>query len=78
MNTAIECTRCHVPMESGFMIDGRHSGLVQQEWSSGTPKPSFWMGLKLEKDKIVSVTTWRCPKCGHLESYALREQRTSE
>jgi hypothetical protein len=65
-------------MEQGFVIDGRHSGFTQQQWSSGVPQSSFWMGLKLEKDKIVSVTTWRCPSCGYLESYAIRHEVPDE
>ena len=78
MSKTVECIRCHVPMEQGFVIDGRHEGFVQQQWTSGVPKRSFWMGLKLEKDKIVGVTTWRCPSCGYLESYATRRQVPEE
>jgi len=59
-------------MEVGFMLDGRHEGFAQQQWSSGEPTPSFWMGLKLDKDKVTPVTTWHCPNCGYLESYAVR------
>jgi hypothetical protein len=72
MNNPVECIHCHVAMESGFVLDGRHEGFAQEQWYSGKAKPSFWMGLKLEKDKIITVTTWRCPKCGYLESYAVR------
>ena len=78
MSKTVECIRCHVPMERGFVIDGRHEGFAKQQWYSGEPKPSFWMGLKLEKDKIISVTTWRCPLCGYLESYAIRQQTPQE
>jgi hypothetical protein len=60
-------------MEAGFIIDGRETGYVQEQWTPGEPKPSFWTGLKLEKDKVLSVTTLRCPACGYLESYAVRE-----
>jgi len=78
MPQSVECGRCRVPMELGFVLDGRHEGYAQQQWSSGKPKASFWMGLKLEKDKIVQVSTWRCPTCGRLESYAIREEATPE
>lgn len=78
MSETVECIRCRVAMEKGFVIDGRHSGFVQQQWSSGIPQSSFWMGLKLDKDRIVSVTTWRCPECGYLESYAIRQQTDAE
>jgi predicted nucleic-acid-binding Zn-ribbon protein len=70
MSKAIECIRCHAQMEVGYMLDATHSGYQQQNWSSGEPKPSFWMGLKLAKDQVRPVTTFKCPRCGYLESYA--------
>jgi hypothetical protein len=71
MNQPIECIRCHTQMEVGYVPDGTHSGFQRQSWFPGEPKPSFWMGLKLKADELVPVTTFRCPKCGYLESYAI-------
>ena len=73
MNKPVECIRCHTQMEVGFVPDGTHSGFTTQNWTPGTPKPSFWMGLKLEKDKQFPIATLRCPACGYLESYAVRQ-----
>jgi hypothetical protein len=73
MNKPVECVRCHAQMEFGFVLDGRHDGFAQQTWSPGEPEPSFWMGLKLKNDQLLPVTTLRCPICGYLESYAIRE-----
>jgi hypothetical protein len=70
MSKAVECIRCHAQMESGWVPDNTHSGLQRQNWSPGEPQPSFWTGLKLEKDQVLPVTTFRCPTCGYLESYA--------
>jgi hypothetical protein len=70
MSLAVECIRCHAQMESGWVPDNTHSGLQQQNWSTGEPQPSFWTGLKVEGDQVIPVTTFRCPKCGYLESYA--------
>jgi hypothetical protein len=75
MSKAVECSRCHAQMEVGYVVDANHSGYQQQNWSAGEPEPSFWMGLKLAKDQIVPVTTLRCPKCGYLESYAIRQSQ---
>lgn len=71
MKGPVECMRCHAQMESGWVADNTQAGLTQQNWSSGEPQPSFWTGLKGEKDQAVPVTTLRCPKCGYLESYAI-------
>ncbi|HKV82614.1 MAG TPA: hypothetical protein VJP02_30980 [Candidatus Sulfotelmatobacter sp.] len=70
----VEYIRCHVQMESGFVLEGQHDGFARQTWSPGEPEPSCWMGLKLKKDQIVLVTSLPCPVCGHLESYAIREE----
>ncbi len=78
MIKTVECVRCHVQLEPGFLLDGRHDGLAQQTWSPGEPEPSFWMGLKLKKDQLVPVTTLRCPVCGHLESYAMRADSSGQ
>ena len=74
MIQSVECVRCHVQMEKGFVIDGRHSGYAQQQWAPGEPKPSFWTGLELSSNMLLSVATWRCPACGRLASYAIRDE----
>jgi predicted nucleic-acid-binding Zn-ribbon protein len=71
MKGTVECIRCHAHMESGWVADKTHRGVERQNWSPGEPQPSFWTRLKLEKDQLISVTTFRCPNCGYLESYAL-------
>jgi hypothetical protein len=58
-------------MEMGFLLDASQRGYGQQNWTLGEPQPSFWMGLKLKENSAVPVTTFRCPKCGYLESYAI-------
>ena len=74
MNPSIECIRCHAQMEDGFLVDVTDSGPRQQSWFPGKPEPSFWTGLKgLKKDERIPVTTRRCPKCGYLESYAVKQ-----
>jgi hypothetical protein len=71
MSKAVECIRCHAQMEVGYVPDLREGGFSQQVWCPGEPRKSFWTGLKIGADKLVSVKTLRCPKCGYLESYAL-------
>jgi predicted nucleic-acid-binding Zn-ribbon protein len=71
----VECIKCHAHMESGWVADKTQGGLTQQNWSAGEPQPSFWTGLKVEKDQVVPVTTLRCPTCGYLESYAIAQSQ---
>lgn len=67
------CPSCRQPMDEGFVVDhGDHGRAAQEQWVSGTPMKSFWTGLKTSGEGIkrLAVTTFRCPKCGRLESFA--------
>jgi hypothetical protein len=75
MKGSVECMRCHAHMESGWLVDATHAGYEQENWSPGEPQPSFWTGLKVGKDQVIPVTTFRCPKCGYVESYAVPQSQ---
>jgi hypothetical protein len=79
MSTQVECAKCHVPMEVGyaFYFHGG-GGYAQQNWYPGEPEPSFWTGLAVKKDQCVPITTLRCPNCGYLESYAIKQGAVGE
>lgn len=67
----LECMRCGGPMEQGFVADKAHYSLPEtQNWVEGAPEKSFWTGLKMKDRDILPVSTFRCEKCGLLESYA--------
>jgi predicted RNA-binding Zn-ribbon protein involved in translation (DUF1610 family) len=69
--TSHNCPSCRVAMEEGFLLDkGDYNAPSQQEWAEGAPEPSFWTGLKLKGKEKLPVTTFRCPNCGLLQSYA--------
>lgn len=58
-------------MEEGFVLDQGDSGAVHVPiWQRGEPKKSFWTGVKQDKEQQVRVSTYRCRRCGFLESYA--------
>jgi len=59
-------------MEIGFAADGRHRGAFAQSiWCEGEPEKSIWVGIKTRQTQAgLLVTTFRCPACGYLESYA--------
>ena len=66
-----ECPKCRHDMEPGFVLDITHGAMAQSSWVEGAPERSIWTGLKLKGHERVPVTTFRCPRCGYLESYAL-------
>ena len=57
-------------MEDGFVLDHTHGGRVQSGWVEGKPERSIWIGIKLKGREQMPITTYRCPQCGYLESYA--------
>lgn len=68
---ALSCPRCSGSMEPGFLIDVGYGKTAVPKWAAGEPESSFWSsGLKLREKEQLAVTTYRCPRCGYLESYA--------
>ncbi len=70
MEVKSNCPKCSGQMEQGFVIDNGYRVPIVSEWTAGAGPPqwSFWTG----KIKSVTrqITTYRCTKCGFLESYA--------
>lgn len=64
------CAKCGKAMEAGFVLGHAHGTGTQSAWIDGAPEPSFWTGVKLKGHQRLPVTTYRCPGCGFLESYA--------
>lgn len=50
-----------------------HGGIHVSAWVEGPPEKSFWTGTKVPAEKRIPIGTFRCPKCGFLESYARPE-----
>ncbi len=69
-----DCPKCGGATVEGFVIDhGDYGSTSVSTWQGGAPRKSFWAGLKTDEKEQVAVQTWRCPRCGFLESYALKE-----
>lgn len=59
-------------MSEGFLVDRGHANAkTLQEWVEGEPERSFWLGLRTRGREKYEVSTWRCDRCGFLESYAV-------
>ena len=58
-------------METGFILDRGHANAKQeQEWVEGDVVKSWWRGLDTTNREMFKVQTFRCTRCGYLESYA--------
>ena len=68
---APECPTCRRAMIVGFLLEGSQGErLGVTRWVEGRPEKSFWSGLKTGDRAMMEVTSYRCPKCGRLESFA--------
>lgn len=65
-----DCQRCKRRMEPGFVLDRSSDGASVSTWVGGLPERGRWTGLKLKGRTQLPVTTFRCPHCGCLESFA--------
>ena len=52
------------------MVDEGYGTRSVPKWSAGEPVRSIWTGLKLRGKDRLEISTFRCPRCGYLESYA--------
>ena len=60
-------------MSDGFITDQGHGVIVVPNWVEGPPRKSAWTGVRLSGRARSEVSTWRCRRCGLLESYAIEE-----
>jgi hypothetical protein len=66
----VECPKCGARMEAGYILDVAHGANLQSQWVEGPPDRSRWTGLKLKGRRKLPVTSYRCSRCGFLESWA--------
>lgn len=65
------CPKCQSAMEEGFISDHTQShSITVSEWIEGAPPDQSWWGLKTGDKEKLRVMTFRCVRCGYLESYA--------
>jgi uncharacterized Zn finger protein len=69
-NRSLNCPRCSGSMEVGFVVDEGYGTRTVEKWVAGEPERSMWTGLKLRGKAKQDVVTYRCKRCGYLESYA--------
>ena len=59
------CPKCNAEMEEGFLAAPRVA-----EWIEGPAEKSLLFSVKVRERERRNVRTFRCSKCGFLESYA--------
>lgn len=65
------CPVCGKWMEEGYLLEkGDSNASSITKWVEGAPERSRWMGLKLKGRRVLTVKSFRCPKCGLLTSVA--------
>ena len=64
------CQRCSGSMEPGYQVDEGYGTKSVPKWVAGEPQKSIWTGLKLRGRERLEISTYRCRRCGYLESYA--------
>ena len=69
-----KCPKCESRMTSGFIVDTTY--VAAAEGAGGEPHQSMWTGVRMKGRERHPVTTFRCPKCGFLESYAPAGERS--
>ena len=57
-------------METGYIVDEGYGTRTVAKWVSGEPERSIWTGLKMRGKEKLDVASYRCRRCGYLESYA--------
>ena len=58
-------------MHEGFVLDRGHGNAIGvSKWVEGEPEKSFWTGYKTKDREKFEISTYRCERCGYLESYA--------
>lgn len=64
------CAKCGGRMDQGFIADSTDNYTKAAHWVDGAPEKNFWGGIKMRGRKKLQIETWRCGRCGLLESYA--------
>jgi hypothetical protein len=67
------CYRCQGAMTAGLLIDRDYSTKNQARWASGEPRRgvgAWFSGEASGTRDEYRVVTYRCTRCGALESFA--------
>ena len=63
------CPKCQGSMAEGFVVENNQGMNRVNGWVGGAPEKGIF-GVKLRGRPQYDIQTWRCGRCGFLESYA--------
>jgi len=63
------CPKCEGSMTQGFVLEHTQGYPAVNHWVSGAPEKR-WFGVQTKGRQQLEIETWRCTRCGFLESYA--------
>lgn len=64
------CGKCGGAMKEGFLVDISQRISRISHWAEGAPEFWFLDILRMRGRRRLAVRSFRCSKCGFLESYA--------
>lgn len=65
-----DCPKCgSSQVEEGYQLDKGHGETHVASFIKGKPDKRWW-GYKVAKEDRAPIITYRCKRCGYLESYA--------
>ncbi len=66
-----KCGKCGGDMQEGYVPDAGRSGYDTAIWVAGRPEFGLFGDAKISDKETYAVRTFRCIKCGFLESYTV-------
>ena len=74
LEKSLSCPKCGSEMEIGFLLDfSSYGNIIPTLWIIGLPERSFWRLTKIKGKIKRRVDSYRCQRCGFVESYAVEE-----
>lgn len=73
----VVCSKCGTAMVAGFVAEYLSGGRAQLDyWIEGPPTQDLRGRLDVTDQRKIPIKTYRCSRCGYLESYAHDDRDT--
>lgn len=65
-----KCSNCKGEMQAGIVVDLNYAGVLPSMWVESQPIIGVGSGAAIDSRRKVKTISYRCSKCGHVDSYA--------